>query len=257
MQVLSARQTRIDRLLSKYRGNSERSAALAAKKKKPRAAAKARKPAAKKPRQAKKDGELVDQRLMKALAHSLRVRCLALMTDRPWSPRELSDELGEGLSQVSYHVTVLKDFELIELVETVPRRGAVEHFYRTVERVIIPEGLSIALPKSARLGILGDILQDIFKEVDAAIAAATFYAREDFHASLTPMDLDEQACKDVAVKVDRLMGELLDVQGEATTRFCTGESDPSERFQISAAIMVFGADRGPGEEKAAKERRRG
>ena len=53
------------------------------------------------------------------------------------SPNELSKELEEGLSQVSYHVKVLKDFECIEMVKTEPRRGAVEHYYRATSRAFL------------------------------------------------------------------------------------------------------------------------
>ena len=78
----------------------------------------------------KEQGSGVDQRLVKALAHPLRVEILTILNERMASPNELSKELDEGLSQVSYHVKVLKDFECIEMVKTEPRRGAVEHYYR-------------------------------------------------------------------------------------------------------------------------------
>ena len=68
----------------------------------------------------------VDQRVIKALAHPLRVEILAILNDRMASPNELSKALEEGLSQVSYHVKVLKDFDMINMVKTEPRRGAVE-----------------------------------------------------------------------------------------------------------------------------------
>jgi DNA-binding transcriptional ArsR family regulator len=38
-----------------------------------------------------------------------------------WSPNELKKALNEGLSQVSYHIKVLKDFGMIELTRTEPR----------------------------------------------------------------------------------------------------------------------------------------
>lgn len=46
------------------------------------------------------------------------------------SPNELSKMLDEGLSQISYHVRVLRDCDAVVLQKTVPRRGAVEHYYR-------------------------------------------------------------------------------------------------------------------------------
>ena len=77
---------------------------------------------------------------MKALSHPLRVVILDYMNERDWSPREIEKETGVGLSQVSYHVKVLKDFEMIELTKTAPRRGAVEHYYRAVERAFVSSG---------------------------------------------------------------------------------------------------------------------
>lgn len=124
---------------------------MSSKRKEPRAKAAQGKTGVKK----KAELEPVDQRLMKGLSHPLRVQILTLINERPWSPRELQKELNEGLSQISYHVKVLRDFELIELVRTEPRRGAVEHFYSPVQRIIVPEGMSAALPKSARLEMLG------------------------------------------------------------------------------------------------------
>ena len=81
----------------------------------------------------------VDQRLVKALAHPLRVEILTILNERMASPNELSKELEEGLSQVSYHVKVLKDFECIEMVKTEPRRGAVEHYYRATSRAFLTD----------------------------------------------------------------------------------------------------------------------
>ena len=81
----------------------------------------------------------MDQRLVKALAHPLRVEILTILNERMASPNELSKELEEGLSQVSYHVKVLKDFECIEMVKTEPRRGAVEHYYRATARAFLTD----------------------------------------------------------------------------------------------------------------------
>lgn len=199
--------------------------------------------------------DVVDQKMVKALAHPLRVRCLALLNDRQWSPRELSVELDEGLSQISYHIRMLKKSGLIELASTAPRRGATEHFYRAVHRVIVPEGLTAALPKSARLGILGDILKEIDTDVAASLKAGTFHARHDFHASWTPMDLDEQGCRDAAERTDRFMEELLDIQAEVVERRAQGEGG-EESIPISAAILLFGSDRAAGDGISAACRKR-
>lgn len=74
--------------------------------------------------------EIADRQLMKALTHPIRARALAILNERTASPNEIAKELGQGVGHVSYHINVLKKCECIELVNTEPRRGAVEHYYR-------------------------------------------------------------------------------------------------------------------------------
>lgn len=73
-----------------------------------------------------------DQNLLVALRHPLRRRILREMAGaEAISPRQLSDALGQPLSNVSYHVRVLAECAVINLVRTTPTRGSVQHFYRS------------------------------------------------------------------------------------------------------------------------------
>jgi len=73
--------------------------------------------------------------LLRALRHPLRRRILRRLADgETASPRQLSADLRQPLSKVSYHVRVLADSGAVKLVKARPARGSVEHFYRrTVE----------------------------------------------------------------------------------------------------------------------------
>lgn len=73
----------------------------------------------------------IDPRLAKALSNSVRARALDLLAKGPKSPKEIAAELGLDVRGLAYHVRVLRKLGCIELVETRPRRGAVEHVYRT------------------------------------------------------------------------------------------------------------------------------
>ena len=77
----------------------------------------------------------------KALANPLRIEALAILTERKASPKELAKVFRAKLPSVSYHVKVLEKYGLIEEVEKIPRRGAVEHFYETVDPRGLPPGL--------------------------------------------------------------------------------------------------------------------
>ncbi len=72
----------------------------------------------------------IDPRLAKALSNEVRARALDLLSAGPMSPKEIAAELGLDVRGLAYHVRVLKKLGCIELVETRPRRGAVEHVYR-------------------------------------------------------------------------------------------------------------------------------
>ena len=73
-----------------------------------------------------------DTELLIALRHPLRRQILRTMAVQdPISPRQISDELREPLSNVSYHVRVLADCGAVTLVDTAPVRGSMQHFYST------------------------------------------------------------------------------------------------------------------------------
>ena len=71
----------------------------------------------------------------KAVAHPLRARILEALAGEARSPNQLAVEFNEPLGNVSYHVVVLRDLGMIDLIDTVPRRGALEHYYRARWRV--------------------------------------------------------------------------------------------------------------------------
>jgi DNA-binding transcriptional ArsR family regulator len=75
------------------------------------------------------------QNAAKAAAHPLRATILEALGRRVYSPNELANEPGERLGNVSYHVKALRDLGMIKLVDTQPRRGAVEHYYKAVWQV--------------------------------------------------------------------------------------------------------------------------
>jgi DNA-binding transcriptional ArsR family regulator len=67
--------------------------------------------------------------VQRALAHPVRAEILTELRKRPSSPSQLAEAVGESVGVVSYHVRVLAEAGLVELVGTVPKRGALQHFY--------------------------------------------------------------------------------------------------------------------------------
>jgi DNA-binding transcriptional ArsR family regulator len=138
-------------------------------KEKPKATA----PRAEKP--AKRPSEdFVNHDLMKASTHPLRAQILAILAERVASPNEMAEELGEGLSQVAYHVKVLREYRLVEEDHKLPRRGAVEHFYRATSATMVPPDAWGNLPSAIRKGISACILREFFDDASASMEAGVF-----------------------------------------------------------------------------------
>lgn len=70
--------------------------------------------------------------LLAALANPIRRQILRRMRDvETISPKDLSVEFAQPVSNLAYHVRVLADCGAITLVRTQPVRGASKHFYRS------------------------------------------------------------------------------------------------------------------------------
>ena len=115
----------------------------------------------------KQISEIEDPRLVKALAHPIRINILRILEDRVASPRELAEELEASLSNVSYHVRFLLNLGVLELVKTVPRRGALEHYYQAVARLRITTQAWAEVPGIVKDAMIAATLQQIIGYVGA------------------------------------------------------------------------------------------
>lgn len=178
----------------------------------------------------------VNQALVKSLAHELRAEILAILNERMASPNELAKELDEGLSQVSYHVKVLKDYGVIRLVKTEPRRGAVEHYYRATSKAFLTDRDWHELPKSVRVGMSADLFQMILDDVVASMEEEVFDQREDRHMSWTPMMVDEQGWREINDILGDSLKQVLKAQDASVKRLTkAGE----EGFDMSVAMIGY------------------
>lgn len=178
----------------------------------------------------------LDQRFVKALAHPLRVQILMILNERMASPNELSKELEEGLSQVSYHVKVLKDYECIEMVKTEPRRGAVEHYYRATARAFLGDSEWAHLPDSIKPGVTGSILRMMMDDVVGAMEGGTFHARDDMHLSWTPGVVDEQGWGEMVDLMNGTLEEAMAIQSKSAARLSKARE---EGIPTSIVLMHF------------------
>ncbi len=187
--------------------------------------------------------EQVDQRLIKALGHPTRTRTLSILNERVASPKELAEEIGDGLSQVSYHVKVLLDCGYIELVKTKPRRGATEHYYRGIRRALLPDDAWRKLPAQVKEGISIGVLNETFEDVTESLKAGVFDRRKDRHLSWTPLIVDGEGWRDFTALLAATLERAFDIQAESAARLSgAGETGVS----ATLAMMGFESGRGSG-----------
>src|SRR5215472_15356877 len=92
----------------------------------------------------------------------------SVIEHRETSPLALSRQLRQPLSTVSRHMRVLRDLGFVELTRTEPRRGAVEHFYRAVQRAYMDDDTFERLSVPLRRGLVRQTFRKIFSEAAEA-----------------------------------------------------------------------------------------
>jgi DNA-binding transcriptional ArsR family regulator len=153
--------------------------------------------------------EIIDQRLVRALAHPLRIRILDLLSDRVASPNVLAGELESELSDVAYHTRALDRLGCLDLVDTAPRRGAVEHFYKAAPDSFIGDRTWRKVPRTVRGGVSAATLQTFLDKAVDALEAGTLDAREETIFRWMPLQLDQQGWREVVVVFEQATNLIL------------------------------------------------
>ena len=81
-----------------------------------------------------------DQELARALSHPIRLEILQALQGRIASPAELSREIDQRPTVVSYHANTLLRCGCLELVHSRGRRGAIENFFAVTPRSFSSSG---------------------------------------------------------------------------------------------------------------------
>lgn len=190
---------------------------------------------------------LVDPRLVKGLSHVLRQHILMAAVQGPVSPVVLARQLGEGLSQVSYHVKVLYGEGLLELVETEPRRGALEHYYRASEKTLLPARAWRRLRKEMRAVIGSGLASDLFNDLAGALKAGKLRGAND-HMIRMPLVLDPEGRRKVKAIAERATREVEDEQRAVADRIAKANGDGGTATGYTFGLLAFESawDRGAG-----------
>jgi DNA-binding transcriptional ArsR family regulator len=182
--------------------------------------------------------EIDDPRVVKALAHPIRIHILRVLQDRVASPREIADELDAKLPNVSYHMRTLERLGFVQLVSTTPRRGAIEHHYRAVARLRITGKAWAQVPAIVKDAMVAATLDQIVSFVGASARIGGF-DRKDAHASRQPMVVDAQGFRELSDALDELLLRANEIEAASAKRLAAG--DHKDEQSAGLVLMLFEA----------------
>jgi DNA-binding transcriptional ArsR family regulator len=178
----------------------------------------------------------IDSTLAAIVAHPTRVRCFVILAERIASPNEIALALKKDVGHVSYHVKRLEKIGAVELVRTRPVRGAVEHFYRAVERPIADDDDWGKLTPAERASITRYILQLHVADATRAVDAGTFDARANRCLIRTPVMVDEEGFDELNALHVETYERTLEIQARSAERLT---SAPNGAIPTMTTTMFF------------------
>jgi len=180
------------------------------------------------------------------LKHPLRVRILEVLNEGPRSPSQFVEEglipkehfsnYQQALSLASYHFRELEKEGCLEVVESIPRRGAIEHVYRGMARVYFNDSEFEGMPRQTRRQLSRISLQGLIARADRAVSEDTFDARTDRHLTWMPMQLDERGWNEVIAALAATFGELTEIRHAAGDRLA---ASGDEVLPTTVAMLGF------------------
>lgn len=199
---------------------------------------------------AESEGKKRSETICTVLKHPLRVRILEVLNEGPRSPSQFVEEglipkehfsnYQQALSLASYHFRELEKEGCLEVIESIPRRGAVEHVYRGLARVFFDAAEFEAMPQETRRQLSRISLQGMIARADRAVHEGTFDARADRHLTWMPMQLDERGWEEVIATLATTLGELTQIRHDARDRIAASGEEV-----VPATVAMLGFESPP------------
>lgn len=177
------------------------------------------------------DAPPFDTRLAKALAHPLRARVLMVYSGRVASPSQVAAELGAPIADVAYHTKRLLAHECVELVDAVPGRGGVKHFYRATRPLEVHDEEWARMPAGLRERVAQPVIESILEDLAGVLDRADAEAA-DLHLSRVRLQLDASARAELARILEGVVADAARLEEESAARRAGGPPDATTALAI-------------------------
>jgi len=171
-------------------------------------------------------------KLIQGLSHPLRIAILDSLDRHRSSPTELAQDLDVKVSQLSYHVDVLRSLKMIRLVEV--GQGECEQIYELVPPAftrLLPHGKA---PSALRDHAATPVLQAMVDAGIDALAAGALDTGEDSHLTHMSAALDSEGWAEVGSIVADTENRISTAKAKAAKRLSTA----GERGTVTTVVVA-------------------
>jgi hypothetical protein len=175
--------------------------------------------------------------LATAIGNPWRFRILYATSLEDLSPSAFVRKHGGEISNIARHFRKLASWGYIEVVEKKsggPRRGGVEHVYRSVRRAHLDTPSSQFLPAILREDISDTILSSFVERAATATQAGTLDVDIDRHLSWMSLTLNEECFAELSEWLDDVLAKLPGLQAKAQEQM-----EDSGETPIPATVGLF------------------
>jgi DNA-binding transcriptional ArsR family regulator len=178
--------------------------------------------------------EIDEMAYLRAVAHPMRHRILAMLSERESSPGRLAATLGAKVNVVAYHVRRLHELGLVDLVEIRRGRGGLMHIYSAPRHLTVSDAAWEQLQPDERTRVLVTALRAMWEYVKRAAVAGGF-DRRDAHFSRTPLLVDEIGWRALADAARDWLETAAQIERDSAER------GADELFDAGLVMLLFEA----------------
>jgi DNA-binding transcriptional ArsR family regulator len=184
--------------------------------------------------------KLIDPKVLKAQSHPIRAHILNILGEGPSSPARMQRRMdGVHLNLVCHHIKVLREADLIELIDVKMHGGRKEHIYRAVQETQLFDLEEwLAVDEKYRQPLVTTILEQISEDTGRSLVEGKFNLYPDAHVSRSPIELDDEGWQEVVKVLETALEGVLDAHARSgeRTRLSGGLRTPARVVMMQYPI---------------------
>lgn len=173
----------------------------------------------------------IDPRIIAALGHPFREHVLAESNAGIVSATQIGEGVGADVPLFYKHIERLEELDCIERVDSQPRRGGMEHFFRAKSTLFFDDESWAITPRSIKEDTTSSILGSLIDEVSTTARGGHLNAGNDVHVSWTPGRFDRQAWDEASRLLEGTLSRLDAIMHKSAERL-------AERNERGASATV-------------------